>query len=340
MLSAVFENIKQIKITDTKISKLDKASVLVKVMACGVCGTDFHIFNGEAPAARQIILGHEYAGEVVEIGEDVNEIAIGDKVAVNPNIHCGYCKFCKAGKINLCENLKALGVTQNGGLAEYSVVPISQAYLIPNDFSIQSAAFAEPLSCCVHGINQAEIKLNDTVAIVGCGTIGLLMLQLAILKGASKVFALDVSSEKLIFATKLNAAKTFNVTNPNLLEEIIDITSGGVDVAIECVGNSNAVETAIRIVRKGGNVLIFGLSGDDEYIKLYLQKFFHKEITLKTSLLNPFTFQTAVELLTSSKINVDLFNPTKMNLTESDINKIFNSPRSKDVIKYMVFPNN
>ena len=340
MLAAIFEDISNIYVGTQSLSKLDKNEILLKVNACGICGTDFHIYEGKAPARRHVILGHEYAGEVVEVGKEVQTFKIGDKAAVNPNIHCGYCQYCKAGKINLCENLKALGVTQNGGLAEYSVVPISQAFLIPKDFSIQSAAFAEPLSCCVHGIDQAGIKLNDTVAIVGCGTIGLLMLQLAILKGASKVFALDVSNEKLIIASKLNAYKTSDANDENALKEIIEITSGGVDVAIECVGSSKAAEIALSITKKGGNVLIFGLASADAYLKLFLQSIFHKEITLKTSLLNPFTFQTAVDLLTSYKIKVDLLNPTKMQLTENDINKIFKTKKSNDVFKYMVFPNN
>ncbi len=194
MLAAIFEETNYIHLGTENLPKLSANEILLKVNACGICGTDFHIYEGKAPARRHVILGHEYAGEVVEVGTEVQTFKVGDKAAVNPNIHCGYCQYCKAGKINLCENLKALGVTQNGGLAEYSVVPISQAYLIPKDFSIQSAAFAEPLSCCVHGIEQAGIKLNDTVAVIGCGTIGLLMIQLAFLKGASKVFALDISS--------------------------------------------------------------------------------------------------------------------------------------------------
>ncbi len=340
MLAAIFEDINNIYVGAQSLSKLDKNEILIKVNACGICGTDFHIYEGKAPAYRHVILGHEYAGEVVEIGTEIHSIKVGDRVAVNPNIHCGFCQYCKAGRINLCENLKALGVTLNGGLAQYSVVPFSQAYLIPKNFPIESAAFAEPLSCCVHGIDQAGIKLNDTVAVIGCGTVGLLMIQLAFLKGASNVFAIDVSSEKLILASNLNATKTFNANDENVIKEIIEMTSGGVNVAIECVGSSKAAETALSITKKGGNVLIFGLASADAYLKLFLQSIFHKEITLKTSLLNPFTFQTAVDLLTTSKIKVDLLNPTKMNLTENDINKIFKTKKSDDVIKYMVFPNN
>jgi len=340
MHAAFFEDINYIHLGTERLPKIDKNEILLKVNACGICGTDFHIYEGKAPAKHHVILGHEYAGEVVEVGSDIHTLKIGDKVAVNPNINCGYCQYCKAGKINLCENLKALGVTQNGGLAEYSIVPISQAYIIPQNFLFQTAAFSEPLSCCVHGINQAEIKLNDNVAVVGCGTIGLMMIQLAFLKGASNVFALDISNEKLIIASKLNASRIFNPKDENALKEIVEITSGGVDVAIECVGSSKAAKLALSLVKKGGNVLFFGLASADDYIKLFLQSYFHKEINLKTSLLNPFTFQTAVDLLTSSKIKVDLLNPTKMNLTDNDIYKIFKTKKSDDVIKYMIFPNN
>ncbi len=340
MRAAIFDHIKNINVENKSLPVIKGQELLIKVNACGICGTDFHIFEGTAPAKPPVVLGHEYAGEVVEVGSDVNNINVGDKIVVNPNIHCGYCRFCKSGRINLCENLKALGVTLNGGMAEYSIVPTSQAYLLPSEFPLQYAAFAEPLSCCVHGINQSEIKLNDSVAVIGCGTIGLLMIQLAYLQGASKVYAVDISNEKIKLASNLNVDKTFNPNDKNSHEEIIDLTSGGVDLSIECVGNEAALKTAFSIVKKAGSVLMFGLASKEANLKLYMQSFFHKELTLKTSLLNPFTFQKAVDLLVSSKVKVDFFNPTKLKLNDNEIKNIFESPRNSDVIKYMIFPNN
>lgn len=340
MLALIFNGPNNINVADHPVSSIGESELLIQVGACGVCGTDFHIFKGEAPAKAPVIIGHEYVGEVVDTGKAASGFKIGDRVAINPNIHCGYCQFCRKGKINLCENLKALGVTINGGIAQYSIVPITQAHLLPKNFSFETAAFAEPLSCCIHGVDQADIKLNDSVIIVGAGTIGLIMTQLALLKGASKVIVIDIADEKLALAQKLKAHYTFNIKREYSKEQISDLTSGGADVVIECAGNSSAVKTSFELVKKGGTIVIFGLADSKDYIPLYLQSFFHKELNIKSSLLNPFTFQTAVDLLVSNRVRVDLFKTAKLKLEYHDMNKLFNEPRDNSVIKYMVIPNN
>jgi 2-desacetyl-2-hydroxyethyl bacteriochlorophyllide A dehydrogenase len=340
MQAAVYNGPKSLDVVDYKLPSLSQDELLIKVNACGICGTDFHIFEGNAPAKIPVIIGHEYAGEIVEIGKNVKGFRIGDHIAINPNIHCGYCQYCKKGKINLCENLKALGVTLNGGIAQYSIVPLSQAYLIPNDFPLSFAAFTEPLSCCIHGIEKADIKLNDSIVIVGTGTIGLIMIQLARLKGASKVIAVDVSDEKLTLSRKFNADYTFNIKKDNPEKTIKDLTSGGADVVIECAGNSSALKTSLNLVKKGGTVVLFGLADNKDFIELYLQSFFHKEASIKSSLLNPFTFQPAVDLLVSGKIRVDLFNINEIKLNNDEIKKLFVEPRDSSVIKYMIIPSN
>jgi 2-desacetyl-2-hydroxyethyl bacteriochlorophyllide A dehydrogenase len=304
----------------------------------GVCGTDFHIFNGEAPSKPPVILGHEYCGEVVEFGNRVEELKIGDKVAINPNINCGYCEYCKSGKINLCKNLIALGVTRNGGFAEYSNVPVSQVYLLPENMNSGLAVFAEPLSCCIHGLNQAEIGLDDRVAIIGAGTIGLLMLQLAKLKGAKEIIVIEPVPEKRKLSEQLGALITVDPVTEEFHKYYKDIAKGGADVVIECVGNVDAVETAFKIVRKGGRIISFGLSNPSAPINLNLQMFFHKELTVKSSLLNPFTFQTAVNLLVDKKLTIDLFKTNLISLNTKGIQKLFYQPRNPSVMKYMITP--
>ena len=340
MQALIFNSPNNLSVAEHPVSTIGENELLIKVGACGVCGTDFHIYKGEAPAKAPVIIGHEYAGEVIDAGRACSGVKIGDRVAINPNIHCGYCQFCRKGKINLCENLKALGVTINGGIAEYSVVPAAQAHLLPKNFSFETASFAEPLSCCIHGIDQAGIKLNDSVIIVGAGTIGLIITQLALLKGASKVIVVDISNEKLHLAQKLNAHYTFNVKEEGSEEKILDLTSGGADIVIECAGNSSAVKTSFKLVKKGGTIVVFGLADSKDFFPLYLQSFFHKELRIKSSLLNPFTFQTAVDLLVSNHINVDLFKTSRLKLEQHQINKLFNEPRDNSIIKYLVIPNN
>lgn len=340
MHTALFSGVKKIEIKDFTLPGINENEILLKVGACGVCGTDFNIFEGKAPANPPVILGHEYAGEIVEIGKNVKEFNVGERVAVNPNIHCGYCKFCKAGKVNLCKNLIALGVTINGGFAEYSVVPVSQAYKIPSDLPYSTATFAEPLSCCIHGIQQAEVGIGDKVAIVGAGPIGLIMLQLAKLSGASSTIIIDPVLEKRNLAIQFGAEYSFNPDDEYFLQKLNDLFNGDIDVVIECAGNESAVKTSLEIVRKGGRVVIFGLADKSAKVNLYLQTFFHKEITIKSSLLNPFTFHTAVELLSSGKINVKDFNPEIISLNSEGIQKIFYSKRDHAILKYMVIPTN
>jgi len=166
------------------------------------------------------------------------------------------------------------------------------------------------------------------------------MVQLAKIKGAAKVISIDLVEEKFKIAEKLSVDFTLNPLNKYFLSDFKSITSGGANVVIECAGNQSAVKLAFELVKPGGRIVLFGLSDKSAEVSFNLQSFFHKELTVKGSLLNAFTFQTAVDLLTSSKIKVDLLNPTKMQLTENDINKIFKTKKSDDVIKYMVFPNN
>ena len=160
--------------------------VLIKNMACGVCGTDVHIYHGEKGSADvlpPVVLGHEYAGIVQAVGDGVTGLKPGDHVAMDPNMYCGLCRPCRMGRKQNCENLFALGVNVNGGFAEYSLCPEAQCYRIREDVPFDVAAMAEPLACVVHGIDQADIRPGQTVLVIGGGTIGLLMVQMAKLSG-------------------------------------------------------------------------------------------------------------------------------------------------------------
>lgn len=339
MLAALFDNIKNVRVIEQKIPKPETGSLLIQVRACGVCGTDFHIFEGKAPASFPVIPGHEYTGIVVDKSPEIKKFNVGDKIAVNPNIHCGYCQYCQKGKINLCENLKALGVTMNGGFSDYSVVPVSQAYFIPSEVQDEVAAFSEPLSCCIHGIDQADIQLGNSVAIIGAGPIGLLMLQLARLKGAGVITVIDPIAEKRRLAAKLNSSYTLDPFDPVFGEKINDISKDGFDIVIECAGNPASAETALNSAKKGGRIVIFGLASSEHFIKVYLQSFFHRELTIKSSLLNPFTFASAVDLLISGKIRVDILNTKPVPLIQDLVSDLFIKERDPYVLKYIIKPN-
>ena len=196
------------EIREMKFKPLAPKEVLIKVCACGVCGTDVHIYKGEEGSAAvnpPVVLGHEFAGIVQEVGSEVTVTKPGDHVSLDPNMYCGICRPCRMGKKQNCENLFALGVNANGGFAEYAVCPESQCFKINNDIDFEVAAMSEPLACVIHGIDLAEIKSGQTVAVIGTGAIGFLMMQVAKLRGASTVIMCAVDDAKCELAKELGA---------------------------------------------------------------------------------------------------------------------------------------
>ncbi len=320
------------EVVDFPLRKLKPDELLVHVGATGICGTDFHLFSGEAKVDLPVITGHEFSGIVVDKGSSSNEFTNGVHVAVDPNIYCGNCFYCRNGKINLCENLSALGVNVNGGFAEYCIVPESQAYRLPDSLSLLNAAYSEPLSCCLHGMDIINVKHGESVAVIGGGTIGLLMIQLAKIAGASIVVLVEQVESKKNIGISLGADYSFSSNDNELEHSISNLTNGGADVVIECAGHSSAVSLAFSLTRRGGRVLAFGLSPKNSKVEFNLQKAFYKELSVSTSLLNPFTFQRAVNLLASNLINVEKFVTQKLNL--SDTRKLFYSGKDNNVIKY------
>lgn len=332
MLSLQLKSFRQLEVVDCQLSELQPREMLIKVAVAGVCGTDFHLFSGVAKGSLPVIIGHEFSGVVVDKGSSVMKFNHGDHVVIDPNIYCGECYYCRNGKINFCENLTALGVNINGGLSEYCIVPESQVYQLPKSFSLQNASYAEPLSCCLRGMDIIKIKHGESIAVVGGGTIGLLMVQLAKIAGASSVLLIEPIEIKRNIGLGLGANHSLDPFDEKLLEKISDLTNGGVDAVIECVGHASAVSLAFDITKRGGRILIFGLSPSNSNVEFNLQKAFYKELSVNTSLLNPFTFQRAINLLVSNQISVEKFIAQKLNLF--DTQKLFYSGRNSSVIKY------
>ena len=338
MLAAVFSGTRNITVRDYSLRPLEKSELLIKVAYCGVCGTDKHIYEGNATSSIPVILGHEYSGTITEKGSKNTKFDIGDKVAIDPNIYCGCCKFCRIGKVNFCENLKALGVTHDGGFAEYSIVPISQVYLVPNDFDLSIAAFAEPLSCCLRGIEHADIKPGNSVVIIGGGPIGLLMIQLVKNAGASRIILIEPDAHKQKLGIELGADYYLSPVEENISEKINELTDSQIDVVIECVGNKNTVDQAINLAGKGGKVVIFGLAPKDQHITLNLQYLFKNELKIFNSFLNPFTLKSAIDLLIHKRINVQKLITKQVSL--KNINEVFHDNDFAHNIKVLIINNN
>lgn len=337
MKAAVLRSISNIEIEDYSLRTLKQNELLIKVANCGVCGTDRHIFEGKAPSKIPVILGHEYSGIVVEKSKNENRFSIGDKVAINPNIHCGECTYCRRRKIHFCKNLKALGVTLNGGFSEYSIVPSSQVYLLPKELDLKIAAFAEPVSCCLRGIQLAEIKLAETIVIVGGGSIGLIMLQLAKLSGAAKVILIEPIKFKRDLGLKLGADFCLDPNQKNFRELYNDITLFSVDVIIECVGREDTVELSINLASKGSRVVIFGLAPDHHNLTVNLQYLFYNEIKIINSFLNPFLFNDAIELINNRKLKLHSLISKQIPLEE--IKEVFSINNNSRAVKYQITNN-
>src|SRR5947208_9112195 len=284
--------------------------LVIQVGACGICGTDLHVADGDSPLVRYpVVPGHELAGEVVAVGSNVPQRigsggnmkpTVGARVAIEPNLYCGYCEFCRTGHENLCLNYSALGVTVNGGFAEYVTVPASKAYVLPETLSFQEAALIEPVSCAVHGMHRLNPKSGDTFLIVGAGTMGLLLLQLAVRGGASRVAMVDVNAQRLARAEPLGATRTYSDIKQALKDEPL-----GFNCVIDATGVAPVIENAFMAVKRGGKLLIFGVASNEARISLSPFRIYNDEITIIGSMAVLFSFQAALDLISTGVINTE-----------------------------------
>lgn len=307
MKAAVFYGKEILKIEDIPVPKPGSGQVLVRVHACGICGTDVHIFSGDegaAPSPPGTVLGHEFAGEIVEIGKDVTGLKAGDRVCVDPNKLCGNCGYCREGLGHFCENMTGIGTTVNGGFAEYCCVPASQVYPFAEHITYEQAAMTEPVACCLHGIDMCGIRCGDTVAVIGAGMIGLLMLQLARLSGAGRAAVIEPIEEKRRFARELGADIVIDPVRQDAAAVLREAGIDRVGTVIECVGRIETMEQAIRIAGKKSTVMLFGLTKPDDILPVKPFELFKKEITLKASYINPYTQKRALGLIESGRLDV------------------------------------
>lgn len=302
MQAAYFLGNKTFEVRECPIPTPGPGEVVIANKACGVCGTDVHIYHGEpgsADVTPPVVLGHEYAGEVTAVGEGVTALQVGDHVTVDPNIYCGQCEYCQNGKKQLCESMQAIGVTRDGGFAQYSVVPVSQAFKLSPGLPYEWGAMAEPVACCLHGIDIAGIRPGDTVCIVGGGAIGLIMLQLSKLSGAAQLIVSEPNAKRREAALQLGASRAIDPTDPQQRQSMLSAA----DVVIECVGNTPAVQSAFDFAKKGATLVLFSVPKVDAAFPLPLFDVYKKELTIKGSFVNPDTHYRAVQLLNAGKLD-------------------------------------
>jgi NADPH2:quinone reductase len=315
--------------------------VLVRVGACGICGTDLHIIDGDSPLARYpIIPGHELAGEVVAVGSEVAQrngkegvnITVGSRIAIEPNLYCGHCDFCRTGHENLCLYYAAIGVTTNGGIAQYVAVPLKKAYALPDTISLREAALIEPVSCAVHGMHMLNPRSGDTFLIVGAGTMGLLLLQLALRGGASRVVMVDVNTQRLMRAEQLGTTRTYSNIQQALADEPL-----GFNCVIDATGVPAVIENAFMAVKRGGKLMIFGVAPPEARISLSPFRVYNDEITVIGSMAVLFSFQAALDLISAGVINTEAMLTTAFPL--EDFPKALDMVRYGKGVKTQILPN-
>ena len=271
MLAAVFRGPGELEVAEVETPEAGPGEVLVEVGANTVCGTDVRILRGEKTRGigRDVVLGHELAGRVAGVGRGVHGYEAGAPVALAPAIPCRRCFFCRRDLENVCLNKKIVGNVVDGGLAEYVRVPADAVeagnlFVAGEDLPPEYLALAEPLACCVNGLENYRVDVDDAVLILGAGPIGLFHLQLALLSGARTVIVSNPTEARRSFARELGAHATVDPTNEDLAEVVAEHTEGlGVDATVICVGRPQLVNDALRMTRKGGRVNVFaGLSGE------------------------------------------------------------------------------
>lgn len=336
MLAAVVPEPGRIEVRQVPDAMLGPGDALVRVAACGVCGTDLHIVEGTYHARYPAIPGHELAGTVVEVGADVTCVAPGDRVAINPNIPCRACRPCRRGLIHLCENAQAVGVTRPGGFAELCALPAELCCPIPDALSLRDAALVEPLSCCLHGLEVLGPEPGDRVAIIGGGTIGLLMTQLVRLRGAGVIVVSEPDASKRALAERLGADATVDPTAGDARAAVREALGGLADLAIEAVGRGETAKLTIDLAGPGGGALLFGVCEEEVEVPIRPRRIFRDEITIAGAYTGPFMDERAVALLAGGRIDAGAIISDEFPLAQAPV--AIARAREADSLKVLIRP--
>jgi 2-desacetyl-2-hydroxyethyl bacteriochlorophyllide A dehydrogenase len=307
--------------------------VVVRVAACGMCGTDLHIADGEfPPTPYPIVPGHEFAGTIEAVGDGVEELAEGDLVAVDPSLFCGHCEFCRIQRGNLCRNWNAIGDTVDGAFAELVKAPARNAYRLPEGIDGRAGALVEPISCAVHGMRRLAPEPGEAMLITGAGTMGLILLQLARRDGAARVVVVDRNEERLARARDLGAA-AIHTSVADAREEV----ELGFDSVIDATGVAAVIEEDLDAVRRGGKLMVFGVAPGEARIDVSPFRVYNDEITVLGSMAVLYTFQPAIELLRAGVVDASALMTHAFALDEFE--QALETMRRGEGVKLHVLPN-
>lgn len=303
MLAVVVEAPHEYGVKDVPDPVAGPGEVVVRIGACGICGTDVHVIEGEfPPTVYPIVIGHEFGGEIVEVGPGVEGIAVGDRVGVDPTLNCGACYFCQRGMGNLCENWNGIGVARtNGGFAEYVVLPARTIYPLPAGMTDAQAALIEPISCVVRGFHRLQPLVGETYLVYGAGPMGLMNAQVARFNGASTVAIIDINESRL-----LRAKDVFGFEHvATSLDALRDIAPRGFDNVIEATGVTKVAEMAIDGVKRRGKLLLFGVCPPGEKAAYDAFRIYNEEITIMGTMAVLNSYGPAIDILAAGAVDAE-----------------------------------
>jgi 2-desacetyl-2-hydroxyethyl bacteriochlorophyllide A dehydrogenase len=300
MRAVVIKDVGQVEVVDVADPSPGPREVVVQVAACGICGTDLHILEGEFAPSLPIIPGHEFAGTVAAVGSDVHELSIGQRVAVDPSLYCNECHYCKIGHNNMCEQWNAIGVSKPGAAAEFVAVPLGNCVVLPDHIRLEDAALIEPLSCAIRGYDVLKSQLGAHVLIYGSGTMGLMMLELAKRTGAASVDVVDINPSRLETARSLGCSNA--VTSADSLDR-----PRGWELVVDATGAAAAIQDGLARVAPAGTFLQFGVAAYATRVTIEPYRIYNKEITITGSMAVLHSYERAADMFAAGLLDPDVF---------------------------------
>lgn len=292
--SVVWPGTEGIEVESREVPSPGRGELKIRVEASGLCGTDLHIAAGEYPFARPgVTLGHEFSGTVVEAGPEVGGFGGGDRIVVDPNIPCRVCRYCHDSRPHLCENPQALGVTLDGGLSEFALLPATQAYRVPENLPPEAAALTEPLACVLHAVDLGGLRPGERALVLGAGPIGILCSMLLVAAGASEVLVSEPNPARRDRIRRVGAEPV----DPESVSEAM------ADRVFECVGRPETMRAAVEAARPGGTVMWVGVAPPDAEVAVKPYDVFRRELTIRGTYTNPYVMDRTLALLASGRLD-------------------------------------
>ena len=315
-------------VEDREAPKPKSGEVVVKVDTCTIAGTDLRIYAGVVKVKLPLILGQEFAGLVEEIGEGVEGFNRGDKVAVEPVLSCGFCRYCRRGLYTLCEQLKVMGVSADGGMSQYVKVPAAVLHKVPESLSLEEAALTTPTAVALYAVEKADVHVGEDVVVFGAGAIGLSAVQLLKLRGAGEVVVVEIDEAKRSTALKLGADKAIAP------EEVDQAVKKPPAKVLETTGSVPALRKALEIVGKAGRLVVVGAYGREANLPPDL--IVRKDLDVRGSWLYPHAFNISLSLIAKGKVKVKDYVKARYPLEQAE--QAFKEAAQPDVVRVALKP--